>query len=322
MSLDRTDRRSFLQAGALATAAAAGLSNQAGAQDPKEKAEPTPIVPRRVLGKTGAEITMLDQGAVRGPSLDSVLRLSYAAGVRTFDTAKVYGSEPNFKKWFEAPAGGPQDHLPRHQGRAPKRRPDDEVGRPAPRGVRHRLHRPLLPSRPRRRQLRRRALKLVTSKEYRDTDDAIRKTCKAKFIGFSTHCKDRATLIQKAAESGGVDAIMLQYTAWLGKDAPLNKALDVAHKAGIGLISMKQVAGRGPSGVVEGAPLKVTEQKLPWLKEKNLSVYQGLLHAIWTDERISASCVSMRNTDQIRENADAARRFEPASRRCTSTSFR
>jgi hypothetical protein len=35
------------------------------------------------------------------------------------------------------------------------------------------------------------------------------------------------------------------------------------------------------------------------------------LHAIWTDERISASCVSMRNTDQIRENTDAARRFEP-----------
>ena len=35
------------------------------------------------------------------------------------------------------------------------------------------------------------------------------------------------------------------------------------------------------------------------------------MHAIWTDERISAVCVSMKNTDQIRENADAARRFEP-----------
>ena len=35
------------------------------------------------------------------------------------------------------------------------------------------------------------------------------------------------------------------------------------------------------------------------------------MHAIWTDERISASCVSMNNTDHIRLNADAARRFEP-----------
>jgi predicted aldo/keto reductase-like oxidoreductase len=47
------------------------------------------------------------------------------------------------------------------------------------------------------------------------------------------------------------------------------------------------------------------------LKERNLSPFQGLLHAIWTDERISASCVSMRNLDQIRENVDAARRYEP-----------
>jgi uncharacterized protein len=38
---------------------------------------------------------------------------------------------------------------------------------------------------------------------------------------------------------------------------------------------------------------------------------QGLLQAIWTDERFSASCVTLRNTEQIRENADAARRFEP-----------
>ena len=47
------------------------------------------------------------------------------------------------------------------------------------------------------------------------------------------------------------------------------------------------------------------------LAEKKLTPYQGLLHAIWTDERISGVCVSMRNTDQIRENVDAARRFEP-----------
>src|SRR5262249_45565208 len=38
---------------------------------------------------------------------------------------------------------------------------------------------------------------------------------------------------------------------------------------------------------------------------------QGLLQAIWTDERFSASCVTLRNTEQIHENADAARRFEP-----------
>ena len=47
------------------------------------------------------------------------------------------------------------------------------------------------------------------------------------------------------------------------------------------------------------------------LKERKLTPFQGLLHAIWTDERISCVCMSMRNTDQIRENVDAARRYEP-----------
>src|SRR5437762_282523 len=92
---NRTDRRTFLQAGALAAASAASLAPGASAQE-KEAAAKPPTIPRRTLGKTGVEVTMLDQGAVRGPSLNAVLRQSFANGVRVFDTAKVYGSEPNF----------------------------------------------------------------------------------------------------------------------------------------------------------------------------------------------------------------------------------
>ena len=50
---------------------------------------------------------------------------------------------------------------------------------------------------------------------------------------------------------------------------------------------------------------------MPVLAERKLTPYQGLLHAIWTDERLSAVCATMHNTDHIRENTDAARRFEP-----------
>ena len=90
------------------------------------------------------------------------------------------------------------------------------------------------------------AINFVKSQEFKETADAIRKSGKAKFIGFSTHHKDRAQIIQAAAEGGIVDAIMLQYTPWLDKDSPLNKALDACHKKGIGLISMKQIAGQFP----------------------------------------------------------------------------
>ena len=93
---------------------------------------------------------------------------------------------------------------------------------------------------------------------------------------------------------------MVAYSPWLDKDAPLNRALDACHKKNIGLVSMKQLAGHTQ-----------TFDKLPVLKERGLNSHQGLLTAIWSDERISATCVTMMNTDQVNQNTDAARRFEP-----------
>ncbi len=150
-----------------------------------------------------------------------------------------------------------------------------------------------------------------TSQEFKETADALRKSGKAKFIGFSTHNEKRAPIIEAAANAGIVDAIMLQYRPWLEKDSALNKALDVCWKKEIGLISMKQIAGAGFGDKPRGDILKEVVAKVPTLEERKLSPFQGLLHAIWTDERISAACVSMKNTDHVRENSDAARRYEP-----------
>src|SRR5262249_35438854 len=155
------------------------------------------------------------------------------------------------------------------------------------------------------------AMNLVRSKELRETVAALKKAGKIKLFGFSSHHRNRAQIIQAAAEGGIVDAIMLQYTPWLDKDAPLNRALDACWKRGVGLISMKQIAGRFFGDAPTGNILDDVVRRVPRLAEKKLTPFQGLLHAIWTDERISSCCVSMRNTDQIRENTDAARRFEP-----------
>ena len=98
---DRSDRRAFLQAGALATASALSAAPGYGAQAAPAKAA---TLPKRKLGTTGLEITMLEMGtgALREQGvLERLIRLSYASGVRTFDTAKAYGTEPGFKKWLE-----------------------------------------------------------------------------------------------------------------------------------------------------------------------------------------------------------------------------
>src|SRR5262249_45404379 len=128
---------------------------------------------------------------------------------------------------------------------------------------------------------------------------------------FSPHQKDAAALIQAAAEGGIVDAIMLQYRPWLDKDSPLNKAIDVAWKKGIGLISMKQIAGHFLGDKPQGNILEDVKRRVPVLAERKLTPYQGLLTAIWSDERLSAVGPTMRNPDHIRENTDAASRFEP-----------
>ena len=114
-------RREFIQAGAAATAAATVLTRSAEATQAqvagkKTESSKTAGLPRRVLGKTGVEVTILNEGTWRAPgSLDRLLRHAYSRGVRYFDTAAWYGTEDRFKKWFAADARGPQGDLPGHQ---------------------------------------------------------------------------------------------------------------------------------------------------------------------------------------------------------------
>jgi aryl-alcohol dehydrogenase-like predicted oxidoreductase len=301
-----TDRRTFLQTGALATALAATspLSAQEAAAKPSE-------LPRRPLGKTGIDITILDMGTGKGPDVDRLLRYGFARGVRAYDTSETYHSEAAFKRWFA------QDGAVRKQiflvtkdaPKVPAQLPGTLDKRLAALGTDyvdllfihsfgdyHSLDD---------------AIAMVKSKELKETSDAIKKSGKARLVGISTHHKHRAQVIEAAAEAGIVDAIMLQYRPWLDKDSPLNRAIDAAHKRGIGLISMKQIAGTFLGDKPQGNILDEVVRRVPVLAERKLTPYQGLLHAIWSDERLSAVCTTMRNTEHVRENTDAAQRFEP-----------
>jgi aryl-alcohol dehydrogenase-like predicted oxidoreductase len=313
--MEKTDRRTFLQASAMAAAAtslAPGLrAQQAAIHADADANVRMAALPRRPLGRTGVEITMLDQGIVMNVSFDRIIRFAFASGVRVFDSARAYGFDDCFKKWFE------QDGSIRKQIFLVSKDGPKTASEVAPLvddrlatlgtdwidlffihsfGDHHSLDE---------------AMDLVKSRELRQTVAALKEAGKIKLFGFSTHHRDRAQILQAAAEGGIVDAIMVQYTPWLEKDSRLNKALDACWKRGIGLISMKQVAGRFRGDAPRGNILEDVVRRVPMLAEKKLTPFQGLLHAIWSDERISSVCTSMRNTDQIRENADAARRFEP-----------
>jgi len=141
------------------------------------------------------------------------------------------------------------------------------------------------------------------SKEMKETIEAIKKTGKVRFVGFATHDRLRAEQLEIAAKGNLMDVIMLMMTPWEEKDSKLNRAIDACHKKNIGLVAMKLVAG---NLVRRGVRIDA-----PMLQKRGLSPYQGMLQALWTDERISAACVAMFNTEQVSQNTEAARRFQP-----------
>jgi aryl-alcohol dehydrogenase-like predicted oxidoreductase len=303
-----TDRRVFLQAGSLAAASAAGLVPGADASG-APAARPT-VLPKRPLGKTGVEITMLDIGTGRGRGVDRLIRYAYSQGIRAFDTSAAYQSEPDFKAWLQQePAVRKEVFLVTKEHEKPdmaERLRGMVDARCAAMGTDfdlffvHSLGDDGIDA----------SLKLLKSPELKAAAEAAKKSGKLKLFGISTHHRDRAVLLETAAKVGYIDAIMVQYSPWLDEESALSKALDACHEKGIGLISMKQIAGRLRSETLKSI-LDDVKRRVPTLAERGLSPFQGLLHAIWSDERISAACVAMRDVDQIRENTDAARRFAP-----------
>jgi predicted aldo/keto reductase-like oxidoreductase len=299
------DRREFLQAGATVAAASTmtlGAGSTSQAQDPAKT-----ILPTRKLGKTGVDVTILNvgTGGWRGSgSAPQLLRVAYASGIRYLDTANAYGTEPAIASFLKAVPQAKKDTfiVTKDTPKTPKQMIEmldkrlatlqvDSVDAFFFHGLGDHHSTDV-------------CLDYLKGQEFKETADAIRKSGKAKFVGFSVHHKDLAQMVTTAAEVGVVDMIMVKYNAFALKDHPFNKALDAAHAKGIVLISMKQLMG---SEVM----LKDMATKLPSLANKGLAPYEMLLHAIWTDERISSCCVSLKTTDQIAEGVHAARNFQP-----------
>jgi predicted aldo/keto reductase-like oxidoreductase len=252
-------------------------------------------------------VTILNGGTARAPGvLDRLLRFQYSRGVRFFDTAASYGTEEAFKKWFAAmPEVRPQIFLTTKDGVA---RPSDMIKRIDLRlealGTDYidLLYFHALSGKAVDYGLTGNEMDWPRSREMKETIAAIKKTGKVRFVGFATHDQLRAEQLEIAAEGNLMDVIMIAMNPWLEKDSRLNRALDACHKKNIGLVAMKLLAGNLSKRV---------QFQAPTLLQRGLNPYQGVLHAMWSDERIASACVAMLNTDQVNQNTDAAQRFKP-----------
>src|SRR6185369_17320985 len=93
---------------------------------------------------------------------------------------------------------------------------------------------------------------------------------------------------------------MVKYDPRSQKNDEMNRALDAAHKAGIGVIAMKTQSS-------------AAEFKDRWEKEHKggLSVQQAVVKAVLADERLSGMTSEMRSIKIIDENTAMARETKP-----------
>jgi len=285
--------------GSLAAGAVRGAEPPAG-EGPSGGAR---LLPTRKLGRNGPEVPILAMGGdMEGSSAPGLISRAWASGMRYYDTAQKYGKEKEesiYRRWLAAHPGrrkeiflvskdypttkGPVELLEMIDRRLEALGTDyldlyfihqlcPEIYGPA-------------------------SVDWGKSDAFRKVAEALKASGKVKMVGFS--CHGGPEYIQAAADGGFLDALMVQYTPFYERGGAFDRALTACHEKGIGLIAMKTLrhAGNVP-------------KRLPEFEELGLTTHQAILHAVWSDPRISAICNSLRNTDQMKSSIASAHGYK------------
>ena len=287
---NRTDRRTFLQAGALATAAALSAGPRP-ARRRQDAAAKTPIAAQAEAGQDrrrdhDARAGGRSAGAAPRPPAPALLRqrrphLRHRQGLRhRARLQEVVRAGPEVRKEIVL--------VTKDMPRRPRQTAGD--ARQAAGGPGDRLRRPLLHPRAGRRPHA--STTPSTSSRARNSRRRPRRSAsRARPSSSASRPTTRTAPRSSRRRPRGASSTRSCSSTrpWLDKDSPLNKALDACHEEGdrpdLDEADRRPVLRRRPKGDI----LEEVVQRVPMLAEKKLSPYQGLLHAIWTDERISGS---------------------------------
>lgn len=126
--------------------------------------------------------------------------------------------------------------------------------------------------------------------------DGLKKSGKIKHFGFSTHATNVVELLELAARTPWVETVMFRYNFRKYGDRALNRAIDKAANAGVGLIAMK----------TQGAELALQDKWQQIQRSGRWNKYQAVLKAVWADDRITGLVSEMDTLDKVRQNVAAA----------------
>lgn len=133
------------------------------------------------------------------------------------------------------------------------------------------------------------------SQEMKEVAEKLKKDKKIKFFGFSCHAGILPEALEAASEGGFIDMIMFRYSFRDAQNDAVNRAIDQAKAAKIGLIAMKTQGGK-----------VFHQEKADEFKQKGFNQFQSTLKAVWADDRIDTIVSSMPTLQIVQENALAA----------------
>jgi uncharacterized protein len=293
-------RRDFVKTVGLAgiAVAGAGVPGAMAAPEPPAAAAPAGATPKRKLGKTGVEVSILNLGGMFD-TINNQLLLKQALkwGVTYWDTAESYGnglSEEGYGRFF---------------GRNPEARKEIFlVTKLTTKGgnFTERLDKSL-------KRLQTDHVDLFFIHNVGDIDEMtpaiktwaaeMKKAGKFKFFGFSTHT-NMADCLAGAAKLDWIDAIMFSYNFRILQDPKLKEAMNACEKAGIGMVAMKSMAGGpGEPKIASKAKLKMADQFL----KRGFTDKQAKLKVVWENPQIASLCSQMPNLTILMANVAAAR---------------
>lgn len=298
-----TSRRHFLKTAMTAPVALALGSGLQAQTASSSSGEAGGVLPMRKLGKNGPEVTLISLGGMMPALSPDYLDIAWSMGIRYFDTADCYlqgRSEKIIAEWLAKYPGRRKEIFlvsKDHPKRGPEQLLEMIDRRLAACGTDYLdlffIH-GLGPK-----EYGEDAVNWPKSDAFKQVAEKLKASGKARMVGFSCHDGKLIECLNSAAEGGFVDAIMLKYTPFFTPGDAFDKAVSACHRAGIGLVAMKTMRSAGE-----------VPARIPELDKLGLTTHQGLLQAVYSDQRISAVCSAINNVAEMEANTAAAREYK------------
>jgi predicted aldo/keto reductase-like oxidoreductase len=292
-------RREFVTTIGLAGMAAIGggvTEALTATEQPAADAMKAQTVPKRKLGKTGAEVSILCFGGINDtPNNQLLLKQARKWGVTYWDTAESYGhglSEQGIGLFFSRNPGARQEIFlatKLHTKRGDFTERLDNCLK--------RLQTPYVDL-----FLIHGLTGIEEATPFKDWAAEMKKAGKIKFFGFSTHTNMEDCLLA-AARLDWIDVVMLTYNFQVMNNPKMQEAIKVASQAGIGLVAMKAQAGTpGRVKIASEAKAEMAEHFL----KRGFTDKQAKLKIIWENQKIASICSYMPNLTIFSANVAAA----------------